>query len=104
MKRLRNFQVKGAGSRLRRGLILGSVVEMTSKRGGAPLKRSLRWDKQREKEILGVCEEKALLPVEVGKSSGYWRISGFSWRQPLDRSGNLIRSHQTTVRQRGGPS
>ena len=36
MKRLRNFQVKGAGSRLGHGLLLGPVVEMTSKNCGAP--------------------------------------------------------------------
>jgi hypothetical protein len=64
----------------------------------------LSWDKQREKEILGVCEEKALLPVEVGKRSGYWRGSGFSWRQPLDRCGNIVRASQATVREKGEPS
>ena len=39
-------QIKGAGLRLGCLLLFMSVVEMTSKRGGAPLKRSLRWDKQ----------------------------------------------------------
>jgi hypothetical protein len=34
-------QIKGAGLRLGRGLLLGSVVEITSKRGGGSL-RSLR--------------------------------------------------------------
>ena len=43
MKRLRNFQVKGAGSRLGHGLLLGPVVEMTSKNCGTSSERRKFW-------------------------------------------------------------